>query len=102
MSPSSIIILRPPEKLVLEVRAAGRYQEMIWRRNGVPFSFSPGGDFRVTLQEFSHFFEIFVREPTNTSDLGMFSVQLLPAFGSVQDPTNGIDFAVIAAGIWLI
>ena len=95
MSPSSIIILRPPDKLVLEVRATGRYNLIEWRRNGVAFSFSPGSEFTVTLQELPNFFEIFVREPTTRDDLGVFTAELSPALTTREF----INFAVIEAGI---
>ena len=96
MSPSSIIILRPPDKLVLEVRATGRYNLIEWRRNGVAFGFFPGSAFRVMLfQELPNFFEIFVREPTTRDDLGVFYAELPPAVTT----TDIINFAVVGAGI---
>ena len=97
MSPSSIIILRPPDKLVLEVRAAGRYTFIEWIRNGFGFSFYPDSSFPVTLQELPNFFEIFVREPTTRDDLGVFITELVPAVTR----TDSILFAVIGAGIEL-
>ena len=95
MSPSSIIILRPPDKLVLEVRATGRYTLIEWRRNGVRFSLYPGSSFPVTFQEFPNFFEIFVRAPTTRDDLGVYSVTLSPTITT----TDFINFAVVGAGI---
>ena len=95
MSPSSIIILRPPDKLVLEVRATGRYTLIEWRRNGVGFSVFPGSSFPVTLQELPNIFEIFVREPTTRDDLGVFTAELNPAV----TVTDFIHFAVVGAGI---
>ena len=67
-----VIVLDPPEKLVIETRASGGYGQFDWQRNGVGFGTSP---FIVTLQEFPNFFEIFVREPTNPSDLGEYEVE---------------------------
>ena len=92
VSPSSIIILRPPDKLVLEVRAAGRYTLIVWRRNGVTFSVAPNTKFSLTFQELPNFFEIFVREPTTRDDLGVFTAELLTT-------TDFISFAVVGAGI---
>ena len=92
MSPSSIIILRPPDKLVLEVRATGRYNLIEWRRNTASFFSS---NFPVTLQELPNFFEIFVREPTTRDDLGVFTAALVPSVTT----TEVINFAVIEAGI---
>ena len=92
VSPSSIIILRPPDKLVLEVRATGRYDLIDWRRNGAAFFSS---NFLVALQDLPNFFEIFVREPTTRDDLGVFAVTLSPTITMAEV----IHFAVVEAGI---
>ena len=68
-----MIVLSPPEKLVIETRASGGYGQFDWQRNGVGFGTSP---FIVTLQEFPNFFEIFVREPTNPSDVGVYEAEV--------------------------
>ena len=68
-----VIVLSPPEKLVIETRASGGYGQFDWQRNGVGFGTSP---FIVTLQEFPNFFEIFVREPTNPSDVGVYEAEV--------------------------
>ena len=74
---SQVIVLDPPEKLVIETRASGGYQQLDWMKNGNPFTTAQGQPFTVTLQEFPNFFEIFVREPTTTNDLGVYEVELL-------------------------
>ena len=63
-----VIVLDPPEKLVIETRASGGYSQFDWQRNR--------GTFSATIQEFSNFFEIFVREPTTADDLGVYEVEL--------------------------
>ena len=63
-----VIVLDPPEKLVIETRASGGYGDFDWQRNRDRFS--------ATIQEFSNFFEIFVREPTTADDLGVYEVEL--------------------------
>jgi len=59
-----IIVLNPPEKLVIETRASGGYQHHDWIRNGNPFGSS---GFLVTPQEFPNFVEIFVHEQSITN-----------------------------------
>ena len=87
-----VIVLDPPEKLVLETRASGGYRQFDWTKNNNPFTTASEQPFTVTIQEFPNFFEIFVREPTSTSDLGVYEADLvLPGSGS-QAPE--IDFAV--------
>ena len=66
-----VIVLDPPEKLVIETRASGGYQQFDWTKNNNPFTTAQGQPFTVTLQEFPNFFEIFVREPTTANDLGV-------------------------------
>ena len=87
-----VIVLDPPEKLVLETRASGGYQQFDWIKNGVPFTLAQGQPFTVTLQEFPNFFEIFVRDSTTTNDLGVYEVDLIPNAGQAQVPE--VDFAV--------
>ena len=72
-----VIVLDPPEKLVIETRASGGYRQFDWTRNGNPFTTAPGQPFSITLQEFSNFFEIFVREPTTANDLGVYETDLV-------------------------
>ena len=88
---SQFIVLDPPEKLVIETRASGGYQQFDWMKNGNLFTLSPGRPFTVTLQEFPNFFEIFVREPTTTNDLGVYEVDLVLHTGP-QVPE--VDFTV--------
>ena len=80
---------------MLEVRATGRYKFIDWSRNGA--SFASGGAFQPQIpQEFPHFYEIYVHEPTNTDDLGLYEVNLVPSLG--QQATNEVDIAVISPG----
>ena len=73
---SQVIVLDPPEKLVIETRASGGYRQFDWQRNGNPFTLTQGQPFAITLQEFPNFFEVFVRESTTTNDLGVYEVDL--------------------------
>ena len=86
-----VIVLDPPEKLVIETRASGGYLWFDWTKNEYPFTLAQGQPFTVTLQEFPNFFEIFVREPTTANDLGVYEVDLTLNGGS-QAPE--IDFTV--------
>ena len=86
-----VIVLDPPEKLVIETRASGGYRQFDWTKNGHPITLAQGQPFTVTIQEFPNFFEIFVREPTTTNDLGVYEVELITNTGP-QVPE--IDFAV--------
>ena len=88
-----VIILNPPEKLVIETRASGGYQHYDWTRNGNP---AGTANFPATLEEFSNFFEIFVREPTTTDDLGVFKADLTIAPGQAQ--AQDVEFCVVRYG----
>jgi len=48
------------------------------------------------LEEFSNFFEIFVREPTTTDDLGVFKADLTIAPGQAQ--AQDVEFCVVRYG----
>ena len=81
----------PYEKLVIETRASGGYQQFDWEKNGNPFTTAPGQPFTVSTQEFPNFFEIFVREPTTANDLGVYEVEVIVNTGP-QVPE--VQFAV--------
>ena len=97
VSPSTII-LSPPEKLVLEVRATGRYNFISWNKNGNPASTDTTAAFPVSNTEnFAHFSEIYVKDMTTMDDLGLYEVQL-PAGASGISAADQIEFNVIAPG----
>ena len=85
-----VIVLDPPEKLVIETRASGGYQMFDWTKNANEFTLTQGRPFTVTLQEFSNFFEIFVREPTTANDLAVYEAELVGG----QPQVSEIQFAV--------
>ena len=101
VSPGAII-LRPPDKLVIEVEATGRYEFVSWTRNGNRFSEMMTNPFFVRLpnvfptsSELANYFEIFVREPTTESDFGVYEVQLdqLDPINQITIPDGGqVDF----------
>ena len=92
-----VIVLDPPEKLVIETRASGGYTRFDWFRNGSLYSLS--GLFHVVIpREFPNFFEIFAREPTTTDDLGVYvaDLQIGNAPGQIQAPR--VQFVVTRYG----
>ena len=107
VSPQAII-LRPPEKLVIEVETTGRYETILWTRNGIRFSEMMANSFFVrfpnvfpTSSELTNYFEIFVREPTTESDFGVYDVELDTLDPNTQTFTANYGqaaFAVIQAG----
>ena len=108
VSPEAII-LRPPEKLVIEVETTGQYEFISWTRNGNSFSEMMANSFFVRLpnvfptsSELVNYFEIFVREPTTESDFGVYEVQLDILDPNTQTFTGQVDFAVIQAGELLV
>ena len=92
-----VIVLDPPEKLVIETRASGGYQRFNWFRNGSLYDLSPSASFHVVVpDEFPNFFEIFAREPTTTDDLGVYVADLQLASGQIQAPD--VQFVVTRYG----
>ena len=92
-----VIILRPPEKLVIEVRVSGEYSVLFWVKSGftpIPQAMRP--------QEFPNFYEMFVRDNTTAEDEGLYVVA--PQFKTGTEsthaltPPGGVDFAVIPPG----
>ncbi len=66
-----VVFLTIPNKLVLEVSSEGEYDNIVWNRGAATLGliFAP-----AKLSEFLNFFEIFVREPTSTSDYGFYTI----------------------------
>ena len=94
MSPSTII-LSPPDKLVLEVRATGQYNFIVWTRNG---NIAGSSSFPVSnTDNFAHFSEIYVKDMTTMDDLGRYEIQL-PGGASGISAADTIEFTVIAPG----
>ena len=88
-----VIVVRPNEKLVIEVRARGRYQMISWQKNGATFSSSTPQD----PQEFSNHYEIYIVGEATEDDIGIYEVSLLAynAINQLNSPAE-IDFVVIS------
>ena len=79
---------------MLEVRATGQYNFIVWVRNGDAAGTS---GFPVSnTDNFAHFSEIYVKNVTTMDDLGLYDVQLPGAPGVSAADT--IEFNVIAPG----
>ena len=92
-----VIILRPPEKLVIEVRVSGDYEVLIWnkRTSNQPI---PG---LMEPQELPNFYQTFVRGNTTYEDEGMYIVTPQFKSGTASLYTlipYGVDFAVTPPG----
>ena len=90
-----VIILRPPEKLVIEVRVSGEYQVLFWWKDvqgqAIPQLIRP--------DELPNFYEMFVRDNTTAEDFGIYIVQSHFTSGThTLIPSGGIDFAVTSPG----
>ena len=74
---------------MLEVSASGGYSGIVWSRDGNALG---TGAAPASLSEFTHFFGIFVREPTTTSDYGAYDVSYSGGGGV------GIEILVVPPG----
>ena len=93
-----VIISRPPEKLVIEVRVSGDYERLSW---GKGFSTQPIPGL-MEPQELPNFYEMFVRDNTTDEDEGIYIVTPQFKFGTSSlytlIPSGGVDFAVTPPG----
>ena len=72
------VIIKPPEKLVLEAEAFGAYSAIEWLKNGLSASPSNPNNFPGDPRIFPNFFEFHVQDPTNeNTDLGIYTVGLV-------------------------
>ena len=92
-------VLDPPEKLVIEVESSGGYFRHAWHKNDEEMY--PNGDvqFReVTPEKFSEFFQVFVQDPTTTSDHGVYRVELIDDATPVVNVLKTQEFTVTPPG----
>ena len=89
VSPTNIV-LHPTEKLVLEVRASGRYESIEWQKNGINIFDSILPD----SESFAHFVEVYYNEFIGVSDYGVYNVTLT-SVDMTQMPPVGVQFTVI-------
>lgn len=68
----SIIILRPPDKLVIEVQSKGGYSFAMWSKVGEP-------SFSFPAELYVHFGEIYYVVNTTTNDVGKYRIDLFPS-----------------------
>ncbi len=89
-----LIIIEPPERLVIEVQSSGAYDLINWARNGAFFIFNDP----ISSDRFFYFYEAYVREPTSMDDLGLYEVSVTPF--SDQDTQLAPDqfFTVVRYG----
>ena len=92
----SIIILRPPEKLVLEITPSGRYFFTSWSRNGI--SFGASGFQSTSSRGIVDFGDVYFSGSTTEEDLAEYEVVLNPSPSSFQPIPDRITFTVIAPG----
>ena len=98
-----VILLTPPNKLVIEVKASGRYREITWSKDGLPFGNDttpqPGVFVVDRPNELPNFAEIFVRGETTSSDAGTYTVALTAFDAETQTigPAS-LQFTVVATG----
>ena len=94
------IILAPPGKLVIEVESSGGYYRHAWYKNDEQIFPNSDNEFRVDSPErFSEFFQVFVQDPTTTSDLGIYRVDLIDESTEVLDTQ---EFTVTLPGEFTI
>ena len=88
-----VIYLRLPEKLVIEVKATGRYSFIRWVKNGEGLDVQP--------QQFSNYNEILVYGTTTHEDFGLYEVSLRAASLTTQrNVPSELDFSVVPPGMY--
>lgn len=85
-----IIFLHPPEKLVIEIKATGRYRNILWQKNGFLLTVQP--------QQFPNYNEILVYDTTTQNDLGLYEVSLHPTSLFQRTIPSEFDFIVVSPG----
>ncbi len=92
-----LIIIEPPERLVIEVQSSGAYDVINWGRNGFFYRFNDP-NFPISSDRFFYFYEAYVREPTSMDDLGVYEVNVVNAFGQNTTLASDLFFTVVRYG----
>ena len=93
------IVLDPPEKLVIEVASSGAYFRHAWFKNNEELYPNGNSLFREDHPErFSEFFQVFVQDPTTTSDHGIYRVDLIDDTFPTPEVLQTQEFTVTPLG----
>ncbi len=92
-----LIIIEPPERLVIEVQSSGAYEVIRWARNSFFYTFT-SPDFPISSDRFFYFYEAYVREPTSMDDLGLYEVEVFNAGGQNTQLAPDQFFTVVRYG----
>ena len=91
-----VVFLRPPEELVIEVKSTGRVIVVQWSVNGNSIP-------STVLEGFANHREIYFREETTSSDIGLYEVNIFPdpIFGQLSIPIE-LVFIVTSPGNYVL
>lgn len=89
-----VVYLRPPEKLILEVKAKGRFQEICWSINGTLVTISQSHS-----TSFSNYREIYFVEETTEANFGLYEIspRVFTPFQLIA--SSELDIIVIPPGL---
>ena len=93
------IVLETPDKLVIEVESSGGYHRHAWYKNEEEIF--PNGDSQfseATPERFSEFFQVFVQDPTTSSDHGIYRVDLIDDTSTTPVVLETQEFTVTPPG----
>ena len=86
-----VVYLHPPEKLVIEVKAKGRFREVRWHFNGALISYSQSS--------FSNYNEIYFIEESSEANFGLYEISLrLTSLFQILRPSE-LDVIVTSSGL---
>lgn len=86
-----VIFLRPPEKLIIEVKVSGRYRNIQWQKNGFSLTIQP--------QQFPNYNEILIYSTTTQEDIGLYEISVFSnPITQIVSPSE-LDFHVITPGM---
>lgn len=95
------VVLRPPDKLVLEVLSSGRYREIRWEKLG-KFGFDESRINHTANTGITLFEEVLFLRHTSSEDLTIYFVTLVPNTDSPYQQSQVIRFDVIPHGMLLL
>ena len=86
-----VVYLRPPEKLILEVKAKGRFQEIHWSINGTLVT--------ISQSQFSNYREIYFVEETTEANFGLYEISPRIFTPFQRTAPSELDIIVIPPGL---
>ena len=88
-----VVVLRPPEKLVLEVQVDGTYTFIDWMKDGKGGFTLFDESFIISENNIAHFQQVYTNSPTTSEyDIGLYTISVVTQNSRMEKSISVIQF----------